>query len=185
MAASTRTKKKVQTDVAKLKSQLEKYEAFFDELDQFISFVRDRRCELKDAVAREAQCKADYDQAKANRKELELAIGGAKDALYQMVEPGATEFMPLLDRMEPADPEKHGEHASQWRTEPIAALGLSPNATRFLLDADIVAVGQLQDLVLANATFWWEKIEGLSDAVAAAIVDRLNDFIFRKESGDE
>lgn len=186
MAVLKKRQNETQTEVARLKSQLEKYESFFGELDTFIEFTRERRDELVEAIAEEAKLKAQYAEAKERRQTLESSISGAKDALFQLVEPGVMEFMPLLDRMEPADPEKHGEHSDQWRTEPIAALNLSPTATRFLIDADIIAVGQLQDRVLASAAEWYMQIEGITAAVAAAIVDKLNDFIYRKEHrGDE
>lgn len=175
-------KRPTQTDVAKLQSLVEKYQSFFGELDSFVGFVQDRRAELKAAVVREAEAKEAFQAARNERQELEYAISGAKDSLFRMVEPGAAEFMPLLDRMEPADPELHGVKSSQWRTEPIAALRLSPSATRLLVEADIVAVGQLQDRVLASPADWWSAIEGLTAAVAAAIADGLNDFIYHKES---
>jgi hypothetical protein len=176
-------KKRQTTDVAKLQAQVERYEAFIGEIDSFVGFVRDRRDELKKVRILEAELKCEYDGIRARRKDLEDAILGAKDSLYQLVEPGANEFMPLIDRMEPTDPEKHGEHASQWRVEPIAVLRLSPTATRLLVDAEVIAIGQLQDRVLASPD-WWQKIDGMSEAIAAAVVDRLNDFIFTKERGD-
>jgi hypothetical protein len=86
--------------------------------------------------------------------------------------------LPLFDRMEPADPERHGENAQTWRLKPIAELRLSVKATQFLNDADIVAIGQLQDRVLASAA-WWESIDGFTAALAAAVADKLNDYIFR------
>lgn len=182
MPVTKKKRKPAQTDAAKMQSALEKYESFFTELGSFVDFIRDRRDELKIAIAREAEAKDAYHSLRDERQQLEHAITGAKDSLYRLVEPGADEFLPLLDRMEPADPELHGVKASEWRTDPIAALRLSPNATRLLVDNDIVAVGQLQDRVLARPEDWWTAIEGLTAAVSAAIVDNLNEFIFRKES---
>jgi cob(I)alamin adenosyltransferase len=44
-----------QTEVAQLRSQIERYESFFGELDSFISFVRDEKSALKEATAAEAE----------------------------------------------------------------------------------------------------------------------------------
>lgn len=172
--------KKRQTNEARLKSQVERYEAFFAELESFIGFVRDDRLELEKAVVKQAKAKEAYDAAKDEVRQLRDSISGAKDALFRLVEPGVDAFLPLFDRMEPADPDKHGEGADEWRKDPISALRLSPVATQILIDADIVCVGQLQDLVMDQGMDWSEKLEGLSDAVAAAIVDKLNDYIFRR-----
>ena len=168
-----------QTTEAKLRSELERYEAFFSEIEGFIGFVRTEREQLEEAIAEEAAAKERYTSAKARTRALRDSIAGAKDSLYQMIEPGPAKMLPLFDRMEPADPEKHGDHASEWRKDPIAALRLSPLATKALIDSDIVAIGQLQDRVLDNPDNWWESIDGLSDAIAAAIVDKLNDFVLR------
>lgn len=180
MPQQTETRaRKAQTSEAKLRSQIERYEAFFSEIDSFIDFVKSDRVRLEGAVLREAQAKEAYHTAKNEVRDLRDSINGAKDALFRLVEPGVLEFMPLFDRMEPADPEKHGERSNEWRKDPIAALRLSVIATKALVDSDIVCVGQLQDLVLNNGDSWWEEIEGLTAAVAAAIVDKLNDFVFR------
>tara|TARA_R110002049_G_scaffold59417_1_gene160657 strand:+ start:1304 stop:1849 length:546 start_codon:yes stop_codon:yes gene_type:complete len=176
---ATKTKTKTQTETAKLKSQLERYEAFFGELDSFINFVREERVSLETAVAAEAEAKAKLEAARDERRQIEGSIAGAKESLYRLVEPGATKFMPLFDRMEPADPEKHGEHASEWRKKPIAALRLSPIAAKALVDADIIVIGQLQDAVLESPHDWYDRIDGINPAMAAAIVDKLNDFVFR------
>lgn len=172
---ATKTK---QTTEAKLRSQLERYESFFTEIDSFVEFVKTERIELQKAIAHEAELKAAYDEARSLTKDLRNSIAGSKDALFRMVEPGATKFMPLFDRMEPADPEKHGEHCTEWRKDPITVLRLSPTATEALIAADVVCVGQLQDRIMGGGD-WFESVEGLSAAIAAAIVDRLNDFVFR------
>jgi hypothetical protein len=72
----------------------------------------------------------------------------------------------------------HGESSGQWRKDPIATLRLSPIAHQSLIEADILFVGQLQDRVLENSDRWHEEIDGITGAMAAAIVDKLNDFIF-------
>lgn len=168
-----------QTNEAKLRSQVERYEAFFADINSFIDLVKNDRLQLSAAVAREAELKEEYDAARAATRAIRDSISGSKDALFRLVEPGATKFMPLFDRMEPADPEKHGEHSVEWRKDPVTALRLSPIATEALIQADIVCVGQLQDAVMNNPDTWWEKFDGLTSAIAAAIADKLNDFIFR------
>jgi len=168
-----------QTTEAKLRSQLERYEAFFAEIDSFVDYVKQERELLDIAVAKESELKAKYDHARKETRALRDSIAGSKDALFRLVEPGATKFLPLFDRMEPADPDKHGEKSDEWRNDPISALRLSPNTTSILIDADIVAIGQLQDIVLENPSDWWTSIEGITEAVAAAIADSLNDFIAR------
>lgn len=184
MGGSAVKKRQTQTTEAELRSQVERYEIFFKELESFIGFVRDDRIDLEKAVAREAKAKEAYTAARDEVKALRASITGAKDALFRLVEPGVDKFLPLFDRMEPADPALHGEGAEEWRRDPISALRLSPIATQILIDADIVCVGQLQDVIMADGQDWAdaEKFDGLTDAVAAAIVDKLNDYIFR--SGD-
>ena len=54
---------------------------------------------------------------------------------------------------------------------------LDPRATELLINADVILVGQLQDRIQAASEKWWESIEGLTLPIAAAIADRLNDFI--------
>jgi hypothetical protein len=85
--------------------------------------------------------------------------------------------MPLFDRMEPADEEKHGAHSEEWRKEPVSALRLSLIASNLLAAADVLFVGQLQDRVQRRPDDWSDEIEGLTAPMAAAIADKLNDFI--------
>ena len=172
------------SDVESQLAQLAKYEAFFAELTSFTDFINETRIQLRDALAAEAEAKHAFEAARDKRHCLENALSGAKDSVYHLVAPGVQEYLPLLDRMEPADPKKHGAKSAQWRTEPIVALGLSPNATRCLVEVDIVVVGQLQDRVLASPEDWYLAVDGMTLAVAAAVVDQLNDFIFNHEQGE-
>lgn len=177
MAKKKSTTKQLSPEAAQ--AALDKYESMFAEIDEFLQFVHRERDELKEADARVAATKSEYDAAKAEATALRDTISGAKDALFKLLEPGVMKFMPLFDRMEPADKELHGEHADEWRRDPISALRLSPNAAAFLIDADIILVGQLQDRVLANPFEWHDSVPGLTLGIAAAIKDRLNDYIFR------
>ncbi|MEM7559016.1 MAG: hypothetical protein AAF394_07820, partial [Planctomycetota bacterium] len=95
--------------IEELQEELAKYKEFFGEIDSFVSFVADRKKALLEVAAREAELKEELKSVKEERQQLENAIGGAKDSLYHLVEPGAMEYMPLLDKMEPADPEKPGD----------------------------------------------------------------------------
>ncbi len=140
-------------------------------------------------VASGVLSQSDIDKAEADlREELlgqakdELAAArdardGTKHALFMYLKPGPTEIMPLFDRMEKADEEKHGANAKEWRTESVSALRLSIAATQILTAADVMFVGQLQDRMQEDPETWWEKIEGLSQAMALAVADRLNEFI--------
>lgn len=89
--------------------------------------------------------------------------------------------MPLFDTMEPADDEKHGTGSAEWRKDPLSVLKLSLPSISILNEADILFVGQLQDRVQDKPEDWWESITGMTAPVAAAIVDRLNEFLFKNE----
>ncbi len=164
--------------VDELLAVIAKYEAKFEEIDSFLRFVGIERDELRVKSRQLADAKEAYESAKAEVNALRDSIAGAKDSLFQLLEPGVMEFMPLFDKMEPADPEKHGESADQWRRDPISALRLSAHAAGLLIDADVIVIGQLQDRVLDKPQDWWESIDGLTASVAAAIADKLNDFIY-------
>ena len=112
-------------DVETLKKELAKYQALFGEVNSFLDFVRDQKSALKEAIARTAQCKEAYDAARREESEIRDVIGGAKDSLVRILEPGVAEFFPLFDRMEKPNEEKHGARAEEWRKEPVAALRLT------------------------------------------------------------
>lgn len=169
-------------DVDTLVAELERYDALFSEVTMFLDFMRGQREELKEAEARTAECKNAYEAAKREESAIRDSLLGAKDSLVRILEPGVAEFFPLFDRMEPADEEKHGVRSDQWRKEPVAALRLSPRATELLLAADVILVGQLQDRIQSSPESWWQAIEGLTLPTAAAIADRLADFIREETS---
>lgn len=156
------------------------YEAVFSEINSFIGLIDNIEVEIAEHEKKVAEAKAVYESAKDKLQEAKDTRDGTKHSLYRFLRPGVGEIMPLFDRMEPADEDKHGAGAEQWRKEPLAALKLSLPSIRILNDRDVMFVGQLQDLVQANPHHWWEKIEGLGLGMATAIVDRLNDFIFEQ-----
>lgn len=155
-------------------------ESIFEQIHTFTDAISFHETEITEARADVAEKKEAYEQARENLRELENALDGTKDSLYRFLCPKKGQFMPLFDRMEDADEELHGEGATQWRTEPVASLKLSPLAMKALNDADIVVIGQLQDRVINKPGVWYEEIEGLTTAMAAAIVDKLNEFIYER-----
>lgn len=165
------------TDVEALQRQLAAYEEVFDEVQHFIDLIRKQEEQVASAQTVTYAAKEAYEKAKAELAAEREARDGTKHALFVYLKPGPAEILPLFDRMEPANAERHGKQSDQWRKEPISALRLSLIATNLLTAADIVFVGQLQDRMLADGQTWWEKIDGLSAPVAAAIADRLHDFM--------
>jgi hypothetical protein len=176
-------KTKRTSDVATLQKQLDAYEVVFDEVQKFIDLINEQDAEIAEATAAMLKAKEKYEAAKHDVSVVKDARDGTKHLLFAYLRPGPSEILPLFDRMEEADEQRHGAHADEWRKEPISALRLSLVATNLLTAADVIFVGQLQDRVQADGEKWWEKIEGLTQPVAAAIVDRLIDFIHER-SGD-
>jgi hypothetical protein len=166
-----------------LQALVEQYEQVFDEVQHFIDLIHTQEADVAEASAAMHAAKDTYDQSKVDLTSARDARDGTKHSLFVYLKPGPSEILPLFDRMDPADEKKHGEGSKEWRKEPISALTLSLVATEVLTAADIVFVGQLQDRIQAeqpaaeSGAEWWEAIEGLTAPVAAAIADRLNDFI--------
>lgn len=131
--------------------------------------------ELAEEAKRDAEDA--YDVAKNRVSEAKSRVQGAERTLLRFMNPTNGEWHPLFDTMDAADEELHGKGSDKWRQEPISALKLSLASVQALTDAEILFVGQLQDRVLKDARSWWESITGLNNSVAAAIVDKLNDFI--------
>jgi len=158
---------------------MSRYQEVFEQIARFVSLIKDGADELRDAEANAAEAKSKHEAAKqvvASIKELQE---GAKHGLFRYLSPAdGSEILPLFDRMEPADEKVHGSHATEWRLEPIAALRLSLPAQIALTDNEIMLVGQLQDRIMDNANGWWENLVGISQGAAAAILDKINDFIF-------
>lgn len=174
---ATKRKTKKITDVEKLQKRVDAYEEVFGEVQHFIDLIARQESEISEAHAAMLEAKATYDKRREDLSAAQDSRDGTKHALFMFLRPGPAEILPLFDRMEEADEERHGTNADEWRREPISALRLSLAATNFLTAADVIFVGQLQDRVMADPHAWWESIDGLGAPVAAAIVDRLNDFI--------
>ncbi len=176
MATSQRnkpTRKKASPEEA-----LERYHDVFEEIHRFVELIHSNDEELKEAEAKLTEAKLAYEAAKQVVAEIRDLREGAKHGLFRYLAPSdGGEVLPLFDRMEPPDEEKHGVNANEWRQEPIAALRLSLPAQMALTDGEILLVGQLQDRVLAKPDDWWKDISGLNFGIACAVVDRLNDFI--------
>jgi hypothetical protein len=152
-------------------------QAFFVEIEKFSDIVHKAKHGLKGLLAQESELKDELSEVRAEIRSTKNLIESSNDGILQILEPGPAEFMPLFDRMEKATPEKHGKNATKWRERPVSVLRLSPLASSALIDADILFVGQLQDIILADPDEWWSETNGLTDAIAAAIADKLNDFI--------
>lgn len=171
------------TDVDALREQLARHEDLFAEITSFVDAIARQDEELRDATTAMLVAKEAYDDARAALKAATEARDGAKHALFAFLRPGPAKLLPLFDRMEKADPELHGRGAALWREEPISALRLSLVATTALTGADVLFVGQLQDRVLEDGDAWWQRVEGLTAPVAAAVVDRLNEFVADQTGG--
>lgn len=162
----------------KPKSSNDQLVEFVAEIDRFGLLLEAQEVETRQKTEAAAVAKAALDEAKrelSEAKEVQLATVAM---LLKLIRPGQLRTYPLFDRMEPADEETHGHNSDEWRKEPIAALKLSGAAMRALIDADVVLVGQLQDLVLADRDGWHNGLEGIGDGMADAIEAKLNDFIF-------
>jgi len=170
-------KPKRSTDPEVLQKLLDQYELVLGEVTHFIDLIQRQEAEVAEQQTITYAAKERYDAARDELSAARDARDGTKHALFMYLKPGPTKILPLFDRMEPADEEKHGANADEWRKEPVAALRLSLVATNVLAAADVLFVGQLQDRVQAEPAAWWEKVEGLTAPMALAIADRLNDFI--------
>lgn len=164
-------------DVETLTALVKQYEQVFGEVEHFIKLIGRQEDEISERRKACFEAKGKYEAAKDELQSACEARDGTKHSLFVFLRPGPADILPLFDRMEPADEEKHGAHSDEWRKEPVAALRLSLVATNVLTAADVIFVGQLQDRVQAEPGDWWEKIEGLTAPMAAAIADKLNDFI--------
>ncbi|MCC7475834.1 MAG: hypothetical protein IT425_10590 [Pirellulales bacterium] len=176
--AKKKTRAKRSTDPDALRSQLDQYDEVWGEVARFIALVGTQDAEVVDAQQVVYDTKAKYDAAKEKLAAARDARDGTKHALFMFLRPGPAEILPLFDRMEPASEKQHGKHSAEWRKEPITALRLSLPATNALTASDVLFVGQLQDRVQASeGEGWWANMEGITEPMALAIEDRLNDFI--------
>jgi hypothetical protein len=174
---TTKSPRRKTTDPEELQKLVAQYEQVFDEVQHFIELIRDQEAEVSTAAEAMYKAKDIYESSKDELTAAREARDGTKHALFMFLRPGPSEILPLFDRMEPANEKKHGEGSKTWRKEPISALRLSLVATNLLTAADVIFVGQLQDRIQANEATWWEQIKELTPPMAAAIADRLSDFI--------
>lgn len=161
------------------KTRLETMERFLERVQSFSDVMADAKSRLADMMMEEQSAEQELRAIRGKIRDLKEEISAASDGMLKILEPGPVKFMPLFDRMEKASTQKHGQNASKWREQPLSVLRLSPSSTTILYDAEILFVGQLQDRVLADPESWWFEVDGLSEAVVAAIVDKLNDFVAR------
>ena len=179
MATATKSKK-IKTVNDDRDAALKKYEELFEQLTRFTTSITNQEEEITKAKLDVEEAKLAFEEARDKLRELENARDGAKHSLYRFLSPANGQIMPLFDTMDEADEEVHGKNSTEWRKEPIAALKISLPSLKALTDADIVMVGQLQDRVLDNPQKWWESVAPLNAGTAAAITDRLNNFIFER-----
>lgn len=138
-----------------------------------VTEAKRQRSELKES---EFQLKEQLQEVRSDIRAVEQIIESSNDGMLAIIEPGPAEFMPLFDRMEKADPKTHGVNSKEWREKPISLLRLSPVASGLLIKCDILFIGQLQDRIL-DSPEWWKEIGGLTEPIAAAIGDKLSDFV--------
>ncbi|MFY8201815.1 MAG: hypothetical protein ACOVLE_14155 [Pirellula staleyi] len=182
MVKKTEAAEATKPDEETAEGKVKRYEGLFDELMRFTSLIDEQDAEIVEANAVVAEAKEAYERAKKALAEIESIRDGAKHNLYRFLSPknGKFEFLPLFDRMEETNELVHGENSTEWRQEPIASLKLSLLSLVALNDSDITLVGKLQDLVMKDSNGWYKEITGLNAGSSAAIVDRLNEFIFQR-----
>lgn len=171
-----------QSDDQKYKQAIKKYEEVFDEINRFTDLIREQDDEIVAARLELEKKNNEFLAAKKHVAELEALRDGAQYSLYVYLRPGVEKILPLFDQMDPADDKKHGRGSNKWRKDPVSAIRISLPSVKLLNAADIMFVGQLQDKIQAEPHDWWKSINGLTEPIAAAIVDRLNEFLSDRES---
>lgn len=149
---------------------------YVHEIDRFAQQLLDVQKRIQELEEDSSRKRDAYESAKAAVREERDVEHATVTLLLKFIRPGAIETYPLLDQMEPADEEKHGSRSGEWRKEPISVLRLSAAAIQFLIAAEIVLVGQLQDAILAQGE-WFQKIEGMSAGMADGVELKLTEFI--------
>lgn len=181
-ATAFRDAEQLSSELAECKQELAQVHRFLEKIQTFSSVVGDAKRELKELQAKEAQLKIALREVQDDIRSAKELINSSNNGMISLIEPGPKEFMPLFDRMEKSDAKKHGTNSGKWREQPLSILKLSPAATDLLYEADILFIGQLQDRIIERPGDWFDFIEGLTFPVAAAIADKLNDFV--KKGGD-
>ncbi len=169
------------TSIKKAGSKEAAMERYIAEIDRFATMLRDQQIEIERLAVDAAVKKDRFEAAKEAVREAKEFEHSTVSLLLKFITPGSIDMMPLFDTMEPADEEKQGKNATEWRKEPITSLALSAAAMRALIGVDVVLVGQLQDLVLKGAD-WFKDMEEINDGMAQAIEAKLHDFIEARTS---
>lgn len=169
-------------ELAEARQELATVNRFLEKIQTFSNVVGDAKSTLKDLQAEEREVVERLAELRDAIKSIKGSIDSASDGMLALIEPGPIKFMPLFDQMEKASTTKHGTNAAKWRERPLSDLRLSPASTSALYKAEILFIGQLQDLILEDPAEWWDSIAGLTAPIAAAIADKLTDFA--KKGGD-
>jgi len=162
---------------------VDRYVQVFDEIRRFTDLLVTDEEHVAAAEAEAIAAKVAHDRAKEKLAEARNLREGTRLGLIKFLSPTDGEILPLFDRMEPADEDRHGVNSSDWRAEPIAALRLSLPSQTALIAAEVMLVGQLQDRILAKPETWWEAVDGMSYFMACAVADMLAAFI-NERSGE-
>lgn len=169
--------KTVEQQLEDAKAELATCRRFLDKVQTFSDIVSERKSELEELREEEAKYSRKLKDVRDRIRECEDHIHSASDGMLAILEPGPVKFMPLFDKMEKASVQKHGPNSVKWRELPISTLRLSPTSTSLLYQAEVLFIGQLQDRIMNDPNEWWTKIEGLTPPIAAAISDKLHDWV--------
>lgn len=179
MAKAAAKGRSVEQELADTKAELATVHRFLDKVQKFSDVIEEAKTELFHFREEEEELDRRLKNLREKIRVVKDQIACANDGMLAMLEPGPVKFMPLFDKMEKASTAKHGQNASKWRELPVSSLRLSPSATTFLYEAELLFIGQLQDRILESPETWWEKVSGLTAPIAAAIADKLSDFVSR------
>lgn len=155
-------------------------ELYIAKIDEFATMLRTRQDEIDKLARFEREAKEIFQRAKDAVNEAREAEHNTVSLILKFIRPGTIDIMPLFDTMDDTDETVHGEKSTEWRKEPIDVLNLSAAATRALIDADVVLVGQLQDRILKGQE--WADDLGISQGMAQAIEAKLHDYIEGRKS---
>lgn len=168
--------------MGKKTSEVDVLKKYVAEIDRFAELLRDSQESILELEHDAAAKKAAYEEARDAVKEAKEVEHSTVTLLLRFVRPGSIDVLPLFDTMEPADEKKQGAGAKQWRGEPIAVLGLSAAALRAMIAADVVLVGQLQDMMLADPDEWYGEIGGISQGMAEGIAAKFYEYIEKRDA---
>jgi hypothetical protein len=158
-------------------AELHRLRDVMTQVERFTAMIADQEAEIDEIRKTVDVAKSAYDRAKDDLAQVLENKAATQSDLVRFLRPKNGQVLPLFDTMAPADEDKHGRNADQWRAEPIAALRLSTVAHNALIDAEIMLVGQLQDRMIQRGQSWFDDLAGINLATASAIADKLNDFI--------